>query len=413
MKKLFLGLTMFILIFVMAGCSGEKASTKDGKIEIRYGLWDKNQVPAIEEIIKKFNEKNPNIKVKLELTPYKQYFQKLETAATGGALPDVLWMNGPHIAQYAMGKVLQPLDDFIKKDQFDMNNYPESLVNLYTVEDKIYGVPKDFDTTGLWYNKKLFDEAGIPYPDETWDWNMLKEAAKKLTNKDKRIYGFAALMGNQGGYYDLIWQNGGYVVSDDNQSVGFSEPEAVEAIKYNISFIEEGLSPTPAQMEETKPSDMMISGKIAMMFDGPWMVPEYKTNQDLDVAVLPQGKERAVSIHGLGNVIAKNSKHQKEAWEFVKFLGSKEAAEIFAETGTVIPAFNGTQDAWLKSVDTLNLQAFIDGSEYAHPLPSVENTGALWDAETKILKNAWSGDESVEDATKKLTEEGNKILNKK
>lgn len=412
MKKCFLFIAMLTLVFVIAGCSGQTASSKDGKVVIRYGLWDKKQVPAIEQIIKKFNETNPNIEVKIELTPYAQYFQKLETAATGGALPDVLWMNGPHITQYAEGNVLLPLDDLIKKDHYNMGNYPDSLVSLYTVDNKKFGIPKDFDTTGLWYNKKLFDEAGVSYPDDTWDWNTLKEAAKKLTNKDKGIWGFGALMGNQGGYYDLIWQNGGYIISDDGKSVGFSQPEAIEALKYNISFIKEGLSPTAAQMTETAPSDMFLSGKIAMLFDGPWMVPEYKKNKDLDVAVMPKGKERAVSIHGLANVIAKNTKHQKEAWKFVKFLGSKEAADIFANTGTVIPAYNGTQDAWIKSVSNLHLQAFIDGVQYSHPLPSVKNTGALWDEETKVLKKAWSGEESVEDATKELTTEGNKILDK-
>lgn len=404
-----------ISLLVLGGCSTKNEETsgkKDGKVEIRYGLWDKNQAPVVEEIIKKFNEENPDIKVTVELTPYKQYFQKLETAATGGALPDILWMNGPNITKFATGDVLLSLDDLIKQDKYSMDNYPQSLVDLYSVDGKQYGIPKDYDTTGLWYNKKLFDEAGISYPDETWDWDTLKDAARKLTNKEQGIYGFAALMGNQGGYYDLIWQNGGYVISDDNKSVGFDQPEAIEAIKYNISFIEEGLSPTAAQMTETVPSDLFTSGKIAMLFDGPWMVPQYKENKDLDVAVMPKGKQRAVSIHGLGNVIAANTKHKDEAWEFLKFLGSKEAAEIFANTGTVIPAYNGTQDAWLKSVDHLNLQAYIDGAEYSYPLPSLKNTATIWELETQILKNAWSSDVSVEEAVKELTQKANEALSK-
>lgn len=350
--------------------------------------------------------------MKTELTPYAQYFQKLETAATGGALPDVLWMNGPHIVQYAEGKVIVPLSDLASKDNYSLDNYPKSLVDLYTVDGKLYGIPKDFDTTGLWYNKKIFDEAGVPYPDNTWDWNKLKEVAKKLTNKDKGVYGFAALMGNQGGYYDFIWQNGGHIISEDGKSVGFDQPEAIEALKYNISFIKEGLSPTQAQMTETAPSELFSSGKIAMMFDGPWMVPEYKKNPDLNVAVVPKGKQRAVSIHGLSNVIAANTKHKEAAWKFVQFLGSKEAAEVYAKTGTVIPAYNGTQDAWLKAVPNLNLQAFIDGVDYSVPLPSVKNTGEIWQYETDILKKAWSNEESVEDAAKELTKKADEALAK-
>ncbi|MET3193544.1 sugar ABC transporter substrate-binding protein [Bacillus sp. OAE603] len=413
MKKwLIMILTLGLGLLGLAGCSSSDETSSDGKVEITYGFWDKKQVPAIEEIIKLFNEKNPDIKVKTELTPYAQYFQKLETAATGGALPDVLWMNGPHVVQYAKGKVILPLSDMAKKDDYSFDNYPKSLIDLYTVDEEVYGIPKDFDTTGLWYNKKIFDEAGVPYPDDTWDWNKLKEVATKLTNKDKGIWGYAALMGNQGGYYDFIWQNGGHIISEDGKSVGFDQPEAIEALKYNISFIEDGLSPTQAQMTETAASELFSSGKIAMMFDGPWMVPEYKKNPDLNVAVVPKGKQRAVAIHGLSNVIAANTKHKEAAWKFVQFLGSKEAAEVYAKTGTVIPAYNGTQDAWLQSVPNLNLKAFIDGVDYSVPLPSVENTGEIWQYETDILKKAWSEEESVEDAVKELTKKANEALSK-
>ncbi|MDQ6601015.1 ABC transporter substrate-binding protein [Bacillus salipaludis] len=416
MKKwLIMLLTVVLGLLGLAGCSNSDTASgdaKDGKTEITYGIWDKKQLPAVNEIIKLFNEKYPNIKVKTELTPYGQYFQKLETAATGGALPDVLWMNGAHVAQYAEGKVILPLSDMAKKDHYSLDNYPKSLIDLYTVDGKVYGIPKDFDTTGLWYNKKIFDDAGVQYPDETWDWNKLKEVAKKLTNKDKGIWGYAALMGNQGGYYDLIWQNGGYIISNDGKTVGFDQPEAIEALNYNISFIKEGLSPTQAQMTETAASELFSSGKVAMMFDGPWMVPEYKKNPDLNVAVVPKGKKRAVAIHGLSNVIAANTKHKDAAWKFVQFLGSKEAAEVYAKTGTVIPAYNGTQDAWVKAVPNLNLQAFIDGAKYSMPLPSVKSTGEIWQYETDILKKAWSQEESVQDAVKELTTKANEALSK-
>ncbi|MDD9312528.1 sugar ABC transporter substrate-binding protein [Cytobacillus firmus] len=416
MKKwIIMLLTVVLGVIGLSGCSDNDAASgggKDGKVEITYGFWDKKQVPAIEEIIKLFNEKYPEIQVKTEITPYGQYFQKLETAATGGALPDVLWMNGAHVVQYAEGKVILPLNEMAKKDNYSLKNYPESLIDLYTVDGDIYGIPKDYDTTGLWYNKKIFDEAGVSYPDETWDWEKLKEVAKQLTDKDKGIWGYAALMGNQGGYYDFIWQNGGYIISEDGKSAGFDKPEAIEALEYNVSFIKEGLSPTQAQMTETAASELFSSGKIAMMFDGPWMVPEYKKNPDLNVAVVPQGKKRAVSIHGLSNVISSNTKHKEEAWKFVQFLGSKEAAEVFAKTGTVIPAFNGTQDAWKESVPNLNLQAFIDGAEYSVPLPSVENTGEIWQYETDVLKKAWSEEISIEEAAEELTKKANEALSK-
>lgn len=116
MKKwLIMLLTAILGLIGLAGCSKDDTASGDGKVEITYGFWDKKQVTAIDEVIKLFNEKYPNIKVKTEITPYGQYFQKLETAATGAALPDVMWMNGAHVDQYAEGKVILPLTNLAKK----------------------------------------------------------------------------------------------------------------------------------------------------------------------------------------------------------------------------------------------------------------------------------------------------------
>ncbi|MDR7079485.1 multiple sugar transport system substrate-binding protein [Neobacillus niacini] len=413
MKKSIGFLMLLITMIVLAACGNSGGEKKAGEnVTLKYGMWNKDQVPAVEKIIENFEKANPTIKVEIELTPREQYFQKLETAANGGAMPDVFWMNGPNVARFANGKALLPLTDLVKKDKFEMSNYPETLTSLYTINDDIYGVPKDFDTTGLFYNKKIFDEAGVPYPDETWTWEDLKEAAVKLTNKEAGIYGIAAELKNQGSYYDLIWQNGGEIITKDGKSTGFADPAVIEALEYWYSFTEEGASPTYAQLTETRSTDMFMSGKLAMTFDGSWRVAVFKDNPDLDVAPLPQGKERAVTIHGLANVISAKTKNQEAAWTFVKYLGSKDAAQVFAETGTVIPALNGMQEAWLESVPTMNLQVFIDALEYSHPLPNIEQTSALWAEETNILKKAFSGEISVEDAAKELAASADKILNK-
>ncbi|MCI1141088.1 extracellular solute-binding protein, partial [Stenotrophomonas maltophilia] len=92
--------------------------------------------------------------------------------------------------------------------------------------------PKDFDTIGLWYNKKMFDEAKIPYPDNTWDWNKLREAAKKLTDPNKGVWGIAAAPYGQDNYYNTIFQSGGFVISDDKKSSGFDKPETIEGLSF-------------------------------------------------------------------------------------------------------------------------------------------------------------------------------------
>jgi multiple sugar transport system substrate-binding protein len=419
MKKLWtLGCLCMVFAVLLSACGGggdaTSSSGSNQPVTLRYMIWDQNQVPAMNQIITEFKKSHANIDVKVDVTPYDQYWTKLETAVTGGSAGDVFWMNGPNIVKYASNDVLLPIDDQISADKVDLKNYPDALVALYTVNGKHYALPKDFDTVGLWYNKQLFDAAGVKYPDATWNWQTLRDAAKKLTNMSKGVWGVAAPLRDQTGFYNTIPQNGGYVISDDKKSSGLDKPEAIGGIQFWTDLIKDKSSPTLAQMTDTTPESMFESGKIAMLYGGSWTATEFAQNEytkdKVDVAVLPQGKERATVIHGLGNVISANTKNPKEAWEFVKFLGSKEAADIQAKTGTVIPAYTGTQDSWVKSTPNFHLQVFIDELAYAKPYPVSKNTAAWNDAMMKLFIPAWSGQQSAEAGSKAVAQKMNQLL---
>jgi len=437
MKRIFM-LTLLALMVTVAGCSGGGTSSDDGgktststegqgqtdsnttdskeTVTITYAGWGASGYKdAYPMIVKAFEEKHPNIKVKIEDTPNKQYWQKLETAANGDNLPDVFWMNGPRFMQYAANDMLMPLGDLIKQDNYDMNNYPKSLVDLYTYDGQSYGIPKDFDTIGVWYNKALFDEKKVEYPNASWDWNKLIDAAQKLTDPAKGQWGIAANFDSQGGYYNTIYQAGGYMISDDKKSSGYDKPEAIEGIKFWTDLIHKyKASPTMAQMTDTEALNMFTSGKVAMLWEGSWNAIDFANNDYLKdkigVAALPKGKQQSVVIHGLGHVMSKNTKHPKEAWEFLKFLGSKEVADIHTKTGVAIPAFNGTQEAWVKSQPKLDLQIFIDQLAYSKPYPVSKYTAKWSGLESDILKKAWSGELSPEEAGKEMAAKMNEAL---
>ena len=116
--------TAVALSLAVAGCSGgssDGGAAQEGPVTLSYGVWDQNQVPALKQMIADFEKTNKNIKVKVQVTPYDQYFTKLQAAATGGAAPDVFWMNGPNFQLYASNGVLAPISDQIKKDGLDTN----------------------------------------------------------------------------------------------------------------------------------------------------------------------------------------------------------------------------------------------------------------------------------------------------
>src|SRR5699024_8343748 len=205
------------------------------------GLWDKYQEPVLREIADKYEEENEGVKIDIQLTPFSDYFTKLEAAATGDVLPDIFWMNGPNIVKYAANDMLLPIDDKIEEDNVDLDEFPEGLIDLYTVEDSLYGIPKDWDLTALWYNKEIFDDNDLDYPTGDWTWDDMVEAARTITDKDEGIYGIAARPDTQEGIYESIPQAGGYIISDDRAKSGYDTKEAIEGVQPWIDLLDEEL----------------------------------------------------------------------------------------------------------------------------------------------------------------------------
>jgi multiple sugar transport system substrate-binding protein len=405
-RLLLAALGLGVLATSVAGCGNDSGSGDSGPATLSYAVWDKNQVPAMEQIAAAFTKTHPDIKVNVQLTPWETYWTKLKAAATGGAAPDVFWMNGPNFQLYATNGVIRPLDADIAADKTDLGVYPKALVDLYTVGGKHYGLPKDFDTVGLWYNKQLFDAAGVKYPDGAWTWDDFNAAAAKLTDKAKGQFAIAANLSSAQEYqYNTIFQAGGYVISPDGKTSGYADPNTIAGLKFWTDLVHNGQSPDLKTMTDTAPLNLFEAGKTAMYYGGSWDAGEFAANDytksKVDVAPLPKGKKQATVIHGLANVVSAKTAHPKQAWQFVQFLGSKDAAGILVKAGT-IPAYNGTQGDWVQAHPEMHLQIFLDELAYAVPYPVSRNTPAWQDLETKYLTPAWDGQADVTKAANDL-----------
>jgi len=388
-RKLLVGLAVAATAAVaLSGCSGTTSADEGGKVTLQYAIWDKNQEPAMNKIIKAFEEDHPNITIETQLTPFKDYWTKLQTSMKGGSGPDVFWMNGPNFKLYAANDQLEPLD-------VTSSDYSQALVDLYTLDGTTYGAPKDFDTIGVWYNTELFDAAGVDYPSDGWTWDDYRDTAEKLTDKDAGVWGSAAALNDQQNYYNTIAQAGGYVINEDGTKTGYDSPEALKWINFWVDQIKDGVSPTQQQMTDTTPEDMFTSGKVAMYWSGSWSAVAYNENEavadHVDVAPLPEGPAGNQSvIHGLANAVNAASAHKDAAKEFALFASGEKASQIQAEAGAVIPAFNGTQQTWVDSMPDYNLQVFIDALDTAVPYPASQNTAAWPSIQDKTLSQVWA-----------------------
>ena len=240
-------------------------------VTLSYALWDQAQVPAMQQIIDEFEKAYPDINVKIQLTPWSDYWTKLQTAATGGSAPDVFWMTLSYFKYYANGGALMPLDDMIKQDGIDMSVFVPAMTEAYTYDGKVFGMPKDINAFGLFYNKDLFTAAGVPFPDNTWTWDTLIDAAQKLTDQEKGIYGIVAPEADELTWYLTIPQAGGEVISADGKKSGYDMPESIKGIQFWVDLVNKyHVSPNLQQTTDTDPLALFTSGKVAMYYGGSW-----------------------------------------------------------------------------------------------------------------------------------------------
>lgn len=404
-KRLFAAPAILAVAALLAGCSTPTDAAGSGEdVTITYGIWAGTQTPAMKEIAAAFEAENPNITVKVQESPWPEFWSTLQTGAAGGTAPDAFWMLAQQIRPYAEGDQLLDISDAVAEEGVDLANYPQAVLDLYDQGDgKLYGLPKDVDTNAVWYNRAMFDAAGVEYPAADWSWEDFRAAAKALTDPAAGTWGVAAPLDYQGGYYNSIFQAGGQVISDDGKTSVIDSPEAQAGIKFWTDLQADGSSPTLQQLSDTEGETMFEQRKVAMYVSGAyWALKLYENKEisaDIDVAPLPTGKKQATVSSGIANVGYVGTKHPEETKKFLLFASGEEAAKIQAKSGAVLPAFKGTEATWMAAMpEFTNLQVFIDALEYAVPLP-VQGNAAEWQGmQAEYLTAAWNGETSVEEA---------------
>lgn len=375
------------------------AAAKDNVIEIRYGIWDRVQLPAVEQIISEFEAKNPDIKIIVELTPWSQYWIKLAAAASGGAAADVFWMSMEGADVYAKNGLLEPIDKYVIESGLKLDEYPSYTVDAYNFDGKQYGIPRDVDAIGVWYNKTIFDDANVEYPKAGWTWDQMVGTARAIKSKTKST-NFPLMMElseGQNSYFNLIIQSGNDIISADKKSVSIATPSAISAYKKVQELMNEGLMPNAQQISELVNDEVFQAGRAAMTYGGSWLALPFSESETLNnnFGVVPMPKiinSNGVS-HSIGYTMSSKSEHKGEAWRFMEFLGSDRAQVILGSSKTVIPAKKAQRDSWYQAFDKIDVTPFSVSLDEATGLPTGGNT-AKWQAILADgLKRVWLGDD--------------------
>ena len=362
---------------LLAACGG--GSSSGGPTEINFMMWGAPEELAVwQAVVEDFHTAHPNITVKVDVSDWDSYWTKLNTLIAGNTPPDVFAMDAPLYLDWQSRGALLNLQPYIDADPDFLDGFYPQTLTAYKVGDDYYGLPRDFQTIVLFYNKDMFDAAGLDYPTAEWTYDDLLAAAKTLTkdnDNDGKIdqYGISTDTWDMELFWsEAIWAYGGEIISDDHSKTLIGEGGAREAWAFIDSLYKEGVTPTPTTAGEFG-FDLFQSGMAAMTTIGHWAVPGYvQAGINFDAAPMPKGPAgQATSVNSAGFVISKDSKNADAAFEFIKFALSEAGQKRLAELGFAIPVLKSVaeSDSYLQQPGQLNQQVFLDALEFAHMKP--------------------------------------------
>ena len=345
---------IFILLISIAACSNNSntnsdttSDTKGEKVKLVWWSHDNAAfVKANKQFIADYQKLNPNVEIDLQIFPYEAMTQKLKAAYAGNNAPDIAQVFGSWAPQYAKNDLLSPVPESMK--DWVKSSFYEPALGAYTFEDTIYGIPHEYnlENGGILANPAMFEEAGLSHPTT---WEELINTAKELTvtEGDKiSVKGFDFISGDNITFTLLsliLQQNGNYLTEDGH--VVFSTPEAITAMEELKKFVTEYKVTDMRDFGgDTDTSDLFFKKKAAMVIRGPWTIAVGKENyevEELDYISMPSFTENPPSFAaetGWGEIVAKSSKNQEEAWKFVQYMAEKEQAKYFNVTTFTVPA---------------------------------------------------------------------------
>jgi multiple sugar transport system substrate-binding protein len=382
-------------------------------VKITYAMWgDTTELANQQKIVDAFQALNPNITVKVSVADWDSYWPKLQTDLAGGNAPDVFLMDGPLYPDYQTRDQLLDLGPFIAKDGFDTGGLVDLAVQDFTAPDgHLYGLPRDLNTIALFYNKTMFDAAGLTYPDATWDWSKLVDAATKLTKTSggkTSQWGFYTETTDMENYWSsLVWQAGGDILSADKKTVAIDTDQAAAGLQFLQDLIyKDKVMPQPVAGGS---GDAFENGQAAMEANGSWLVPTHQAaGLSFGVAPLPKGPAgQATSVNPSGVVAYKGSKSPDAAWEFIKCYTGPKLQAMVASLKASMPANKQVlTDQYATSFD--GGKTFADALGYAHLKPSFKgynewSTALQDELDSKVYNdNQMTAKAALDEVTPKL-----------
>jgi len=364
-------------LVLIAGCGDEES---DATVTLRVANWGSPAVVSDflqleRQLIREFESAHPGVRVRVEQVPgWGQYAPKVLMMHASDSIPDVLHLDASSGAVFIDNGVVQDVMPFAERDTaFKLDDYFEEVLTLLRRGERLYGVPLDFTPMMMFYNRTLFDQARVPYPKPGWTWDDFLKKARRLTVQPpgaKSPTQFGMFFENVMPFWILwLWTGGGDVLdpTGTRASGQLDGPESIAAMQFLIDLMfKHHVAPTP---RETKAAgvDLFRTGRAAMDIKGHWMMIDYRAEGiDFGVAPLPvkEGVPRKTVVYASGLAISTKARHPDLAWEYIKFITSRDIQVRRVSSGLAI---SGNKRAAETFAGYAVEDAFLAEVPYARP----------------------------------------------
>jgi len=381
-----------------------------------WGTWGGDQVAQLEAQLEAYNASQDKIHITYAVQDGME--QKLLTAIASNEVPDVVLWDRFNTSVYAPKGAFTQLDDLVANDDsIDMSDFYEPAVDELTYDGKLYGIPLTVDTRILFYNKDMFEEAGVD-PESITDWDSLREAAIKLTIRENgKLVQAGFSLKDTGLFNNWIVQAGGRMINNDTTppTTDFNTQAGLDVLAYwdqlqNVDKVYD------LGFEDGYGGDGFKAGKVAITFNGPWTLESYR-EADINFGVIgqpagPSGNQSAM-MGGFGLIIPNKAKNTEAAWEFIKWWTTQpENGVEFAKISGNLPASKeAAKDPYF--VEDEILQVFTAAMDYAgirSKVPGYSDVEGL--ALIPQLQKFVAGEITAEKALSEAQTQGDAILSK-
>ena len=411
-------------LFLAAGCGHSH------KTVLRCIGWgDREEALILQNVVADFKKAHPGVEVEFDRAPYGEYITKVLTLFSGGLAPDVMAINAEQMVAFASKGILVDLKPYVDKDPTIhlADFYPEAIRH-YTYQGSLTALPRDIAPVAcIYYNKKAFDEAGLPYPKNDWDYQEFLADAKKLTVKDAKgtitRFGFV----DEWTAWDAwVYAFGGSLVDnlDKPTRCTLGTPQAASGVQFRGDLMTKyHVCPSPANltaMGALGNSDLFVNKTAAMFFSGIWRTPQFRQIKDFDwdVVEFPKGPKghRGFPLSAAGYGIVKGSKNTDLAYELVKYLAGEVGQRYMAATGLTQPALKtlAKSPVFLDGQPPKSKGFLVDAVKDGTFQPVDPNINEWYNSfAVPALDKVWSGKETAGQALAQLTVRVNEKFYKK